>query len=276
MVAPSDLLLHAGRRPHEIDRMATPWRMWQRRGRETCSWCRAVGDGPYEGGWLDPLMGAVYPDEKQRRTPAPAVGCGTFKSKDSVLQRPDFDPAKPHTVAPGLFRFGRPESSLQDSKPKAGSPETTSREVIWWDPHVLHLRAETSFGLRRDDLIVRTRLFAVEAAAGLRSWRAGRERVLARASSGLRVRQPPRVREAARRHPTASWADAADIKVVARRGRIRPRGPRFGTLVPPSSRPCRSLPMRKSSSDRADAGQALRPRPAESRRPRSLCRLTRH
>ena len=29
----------------------------------------AIGDGPYDGGWLDPLMPAIYPPDAQRRSP---------------------------------------------------------------------------------------------------------------------------------------------------------------------------------------------------------------
>ena len=37
-----------------------------------------IGDGPYDGGWLDPLMPAIYPPEAARREPAPAPGCPAF------------------------------------------------------------------------------------------------------------------------------------------------------------------------------------------------------
>src|SRR5204863_1329987 len=52
----------------------------------------AVGDEPYAGGWVAPLNGAIYPDET-RRVQTQAAGCPVFKSKDTVLQRPDGDPA---------------------------------------------------------------------------------------------------------------------------------------------------------------------------------------
>src|SRR3990170_8221153 len=34
----------------------------------------AVGDQPYDGGWVSPLDGAIYPPVEQRRSPA-AAGC---------------------------------------------------------------------------------------------------------------------------------------------------------------------------------------------------------
>ena len=64
----------------------------------------AVGDGPYEGRWLDPLHPAVYPPAAERRDPGPAPACPRF-GRDSVLERPDGDPAGPDTVAPGAYRF---------------------------------------------------------------------------------------------------------------------------------------------------------------------------
>ena len=68
----------------------------------------AVGDGPYEGGWLDPLNPAVYPPAAERRDPGPAPACPRF-GRDSVLERADGDPAGPDTVAPGAYRFDEDE-----------------------------------------------------------------------------------------------------------------------------------------------------------------------
>ena len=64
----------------------------------------AVGDGPYEGGWLDPLNPAIYPPAAERRDPDPAPGCPRF-GRDSVLERADGDAPGPDTVAPGGYRF---------------------------------------------------------------------------------------------------------------------------------------------------------------------------
>jgi ATP-dependent helicase/nuclease subunit A len=68
----------------------------------------AVGDEIYEGGWLDPLMAAIYPPLDRRRHPSPARGCPVFPSKDTVLTRPEGDPAGATTVAPGMFEFDVP------------------------------------------------------------------------------------------------------------------------------------------------------------------------
>ena len=102
----------------------------------------AVGDGPYTDGWVAPLNAALYPSEDARRVQARAVGCPEFASKDSVLSRPDGDPATRLTVCPGQHEF------TSDSEPYS---------VVWWSPEpaVLSLGAQAPFGLRRDDLIVK-------------------------------------------------------------------------------------------------------------------------
>jgi ATP-dependent exoDNAse (exonuclease V) beta subunit len=102
----------------------------------------AVGDGPFAAGWVAPLNSAVYPPEDARRVHVRGPGCPSFASKDSVLSRPDGDPASRLTVCPGQHEF----TSL-------GGPYS----VVWWSPEpaVLSLGAQAPFGLRRDDLIVK-------------------------------------------------------------------------------------------------------------------------
>jgi ATP-dependent helicase/nuclease subunit A len=215
----------------------------------------AIGDAPYEGGWLDPLVPAIYPPEAARRNPQKAPGVPDFKSKDSVLLRPDGDPANPKTVAPGTFVFSVPAANHQILK----SPNhQINYAVTWWDPRALRLGAVSTFGLRRDDLIVKDGdMFAVEdRLADYERWRDERTRVVADAA-----RPSLRVQTA-----TAWAADAAnqgiDVAIVdlppeggshekplleprvasaLRRKEIeiiqipgaekRPRGARFGTLV---------------------------------------------
>src|SRR4051812_22527382 len=96
----------------------------------------AVGDDAWEGGWFSPLNRAIYPAVAGRRTAARAPGCPAFKSKDSVLERPNDEPAGNATVCPGLHAF--PDYS-----------------VVWWDPGALKLDEKATFGVRREDLIVR-------------------------------------------------------------------------------------------------------------------------
>ena len=64
----------------------------------------AVGDGPFQDGWLGPLDNAIYPPVASRRDSSPAPGCPPF-GRDSVVDRPDGDPARPGTVAPGQYWF---------------------------------------------------------------------------------------------------------------------------------------------------------------------------
>src|SRR5206468_11285702 len=77
----------------------------------------ALGDEPWEGGWFAPLNRALYPPIEQRRNGARGPKCPVFKSKDSVLQRPNDETAGTATVAPGTYAF-----------PTAGG-----YSVVWWD-----------------------------------------------------------------------------------------------------------------------------------------------
>ena len=185
-----------------------------------------IGDGPYEGGWLDPLMNAVYPPESSRRDPARAPGCPAFASKDSVLNRPDGDPARAFTVAPGLHRFASSE------------PRTANRDhysVVWWDPHSLALGAESSFGLTRDDLIVKDGdMFAVdEKLAEYERWKAEKHAALAGAARpSLRVATATAWAHETRGEEPRGDDVISSIKIEsAAAGGDRPFGPRFGTLV---------------------------------------------
>ena len=176
--APIDLLLH-GSEEAERDRAEG-----QRLAYVAATRARdllvvpVVGDEIYEGGWLDPLMPAVYPSPFAREARAAGAGCPAFPSKDSVLNRPDGDPARPMTVAPGSYLFG-------------GAGPRTSYSVVWWDPHILRLEADAGYGLRRDDLISKDGDPAAVAArlAAHHEWRDKRDAATARARvPSLRVR----------------------------------------------------------------------------------------
>jgi ATP-dependent exoDNAse (exonuclease V) beta subunit len=105
-----------------------------------------LGDDPWDGGWFSPLNSALYPPVASRRTAARGPGCPVFKSKDSVLQRPNDEPAGNRTVCPGLHTF--------DARP--GAPgEGAGYPVVWWDPGALKLDEKPTFGVRREDLIVK-------------------------------------------------------------------------------------------------------------------------
>jgi ATP-dependent exoDNAse (exonuclease V) beta subunit len=131
----------------------------------------AIGDEPYTEGWVSPLNAAIYPAEGDRRVQTAADGCPAFQSQDTVLTRPDNDPASRSTVCPGAHTIGTGPGACA---------------VVWWspEPRLLPLGAQAPFGLRRDDLIVRD--VADEVLRGRRdaydAWRSAREKDLVAAS----------------------------------------------------------------------------------------------
>src|SRR5471030_1860089 len=88
----------------------------------------ALGDEPWEGGWLHPLNDALYPPPDQRRHATRGPKCPAFKSKDSVLQRPNDETATAATVCPGQHAFAENYS------------------VVWWDPSALVLGLKPAMG----------------------------------------------------------------------------------------------------------------------------------
>ncbi len=236
--APTDLLLHgyeeAERDKAEGQRLAY---VAATRARDVLV-VPTVGDEVYEGGWLDPLMPAVYPSPIGRLTHAPGVGCPPFPSKDSVLTRPDGDPARPMTVAPGSYAFGptaSPES--QDPNAERRPPNADAYSVVWWDPHVLALDADSGYGLRRDDLISKDGDPAKVAArlAAYQKWRSDRDAATAKARvPSVRVRTATSIAgdRALDRLPLDGPSTTPEIEVIDfSRSTERPFGPRFGSLV---------------------------------------------
>jgi ATP-dependent exoDNAse (exonuclease V) beta subunit len=237
--APRDLLLHdpeeAARDKAESERLCY---VAATRARDLLV-VPVIGDGPYEGGWLDPLTSATYPPESERRKPSVAAGCPPFRSKDSVMNRPEGDPARPTTVAPGAYLFERNQQfNRQSSNPQSNrqSPIANRHCIIWWDPTILHLNAASSFGLRRDDLIVKDGdMFAVEdRLADYERWKGERERVI---ESGRResmhvLTATAWAADAAKSGVDEAIAASAQVEIVQIPGAEgRPKGPRFGTLV---------------------------------------------
>jgi ATP-dependent exoDNAse (exonuclease V) beta subunit len=179
----------------------------------------AVGDGPYTEGWVAPLNAAIYPAEHARREQARGPGCPSFLSRDSVLTRPDGDPASRLTVCPGQHEFTSSDGPYS---------------VVWWSPEpaVLSLGAQAPFGLRRDDLIVKD-VAPTVLRRGLdtyQAWKKEREDAIAAA-------QQPSI---AVMTATAAAGDEAlaaignDVEVATETVdgvRPRPGGQRFGSLV---------------------------------------------
>lgn len=231
--APTDLLLHgaeeSARDRAEGERLAY---VAATRARDVLI-VPAIGDEVYEGGWLDPLNSAVYPSLSDRRKPSAAAGCPTFKTTDTVMWRPDGDPARTTTVAPGQFEFGG------DSGSGSSNPRTANREpaadyrVVWWDPHALALDAGSSFGLRRDDLIAKDGdpAGSAQRLAAYRQWDSARANAIAEGRApSIRSRTVTQI-AADRELPLIDLPDFQIDVVDVLRVEGRPFGPRFGTLV---------------------------------------------
>jgi len=177
----------------------------------------AVGDVPYEEGWVSPLSAAIYPSGAARRHREPADGCPVFERQDSVLRRPDDEPATPLTVCPGRHVMGSPPAE---------------HTVVWWspEPRVLELGAQASFGLRRDDLIVRDVSPAV-VSGRLETYRAWQEaRAVALETAGRPSIVLTTVTEAASAGINPPDEIPVSVVTVAPPG-DRPGGARFGSLV---------------------------------------------
>ena len=179
-----------------------------------------VGDGPREGGWISPLDAAVYPPQDERRSPENAVACPRF-GRDTVLQRPDGDPANSETVAPGRHRFRNDEAD-------------EGYDVVWWDPHVLDLDADIRFGIRQEELL--SKAVADETVERdlqrYRDWRDRRDRIREQAAAPSLVVETVTRRAEALAAADSPDAPASPVEVVgAAPDADRPAGPRFGSLV---------------------------------------------
>jgi ATP-dependent helicase/nuclease subunit A len=222
--APRDLLLHdaeeSARDRAEGERLAY---VAATRARDVLV-VPAVGDEAYEGSWLDPLAPAIYPPLAARRDPAAAPGCPVFPSKDTVLTRADGDPARPTTVAPGLFEFAVASGGL------ILNPDRY--QAVWWDPRSLILQAPNVGGLRRDDLIAKDGEPAGvnQRMSDYRAWQTDRADAVARATAPSIVSHT--ATDLARDRTRPARVAEAPIEVIdVPRPAGRPFGPRFGSLV---------------------------------------------
>jgi hypothetical protein len=198
----------------------------------------AVGDGPYQKGWVRPLNRALYPPKEQRQSPSPARGVPLFKGKDTVLPeaRPDGQQPDASTVRPGTYELIDPESKAPYS-------------VVWWDPALLDVAADDPRGLRREELISKEAAPADVAADRARydGWKQRRAAVQAQGSApSMIVTTPTQLNETpvprslipdprsplARRSPgEGGIPDPRVIVEDAAVKTVRPSGKRFGTLV---------------------------------------------
>ena len=206
----------------------------------------AVGDGPHQGGWTSPLHGAIYPPVETRRSPERPPACPSF-GRDSVLDRPDGDPALAETVSPGLYQLDvdppptpRPDraskvldfesrSSVETSISSSQEPELAKPRysVVWWDPATLRLDVDAHFGIRQEELLSKEApAEAVEQDLDrYRAWSRSKDERVARAGEpSLSVQLAT---ERAERDSSTPKIDVIQLPVVP----DRPSGARFGSLV---------------------------------------------
>ena len=191
----------------------------------------AVGDGPYDKGWIRPLNRALYPPRDQWQSPAPARGVPLFKGKQTIMPdaRADGQPVD-DTIRPGTYQLADPETGQAFS-------------VTWWDPLLLAKRPDDARGIRREELISKDANLADVAAdrAAYDQWRERRSAVQAKGSvASMRVLTATELAEA-----SEGKADQITIE-DAGFGVIRPSGKRFGTLV---HAVLATLPMQASSDE---------------------------
>ncbi len=179
----------------------------------------AIGDDPTPASgpqmaaewWVAPLHPAIYPPEARRRKPSLAKQCPKF-GMDSVLARPEGDPADDTNVRPGAHGFGQGDKTYS---------------VVWWDPRVLELGKTPSFSLRQEHLLKEVDSSVIE--RDLRNHSVWSDQHRARLEKG---KQPSlHVQTASERARGEPKFEAQDVSVVEIAGGARPFGPRFGSLV---------------------------------------------
>lgn len=178
----------------------------------------ALGDGPFEGGWLSPLDASLYPAQDRRHLAEVAPGCPRF-GHDTVVDRVGTRPA-------GAMSPGR--HVCQDDRGQRA-------DVVWWDPSALSLGVKPVNGVRGGDLLAKD---GAEAAVAdgreqYAVWRRARARAVA---SGKTESQRPRtVRLVAADRTAEGLALPVPVTWIERAGAetrpYRASGPRFGSLV---------------------------------------------
>lgn len=206
----------------------------------------AVGDGPHEGGWTSPLHPGLYPPTSTRRAPEPAPGCPRF-GVDTVLERPDGDPARSDTVAPGLHTFAAPAGAAgHDASGERGKvvafpgtapaisipePPASIYGVVWWDPAQLTLDVDVRFGIRQEELLSKNTPPEVveEDLQRYRGWRRRRDEAIARGSRASLVIETATERA---RSATSARVPSPPVEVIELpTASDRPTGARFGSVV---------------------------------------------
>ena len=161
--------------------------------------------------WVAPLHPAMYPPEERRRKPSLARQCPKF-GIDSVLVRPDGDPADDTNVRPGAHGFGFGNKAYG---------------VVWWDPRVLELGKAPSFSLRQEHLLKEVDTNVVE--QDVRSYTSWSDQHRKTLDTGRRPTL--NVLTASERARGEPKFEVGDVNLVEIAVGPRPFGPRFGSLV---------------------------------------------
>jgi len=179
-----------------------------------------IGDTPFSDGWVSPLNDAIYPSFDRRHDAEGGPAWPSFK-RDSVLERPNGDPARAETVQPGLHRFAEGTQSPYS--------------VVWWDPAVLALDQRPPMGVRHENLIGKDASRAVvdETLDAYQTWEATRASAIATASQpSLKITTASEWAASGRELPEGAPLSEVAVDIIG--GRLddgRPSGTRFGALV---------------------------------------------
>lgn len=171
----------------------------------------ALGEHPYDEGWLAPLSSAIYPQPHTPTVHPHPPYCEGFGPRTTLVRPQGIGTP---SVLPGAYRFGG---------------DTAPYSVVWWDPARLDLGRTPRFGIRQDTLLTSDVPPEVVDAdeARFEAWSAARSETIATGSvATLRIRRATdAAREAMGDPPAVATVD------VPRPEGTRPAGPRFGTLV---------------------------------------------
>ena len=171
-----------------------------------------TGSGPGKASdwWVSPLYSALYPPDEKRLRPTRARMCPEF-GIDSVLARPDGDPADDRTVCPGAHELGS---------------GTSAYSVVWWDPKTLELGKAPSFSIHQQELLEKGGDDVVQKRLeDYFSWRDAREKLIKSGSV------PSVLFQTATERARSAVPVQVEVEVVEVAKEPRPRGPRFGALV---------------------------------------------
>jgi ATP-dependent helicase/nuclease subunit A len=169
----------------------------------------AIGDAPFEKGWLADLNKAIYPATGMYRKSQPAPKCPEFDEITVLSRSAEAERPTERSVRPGLHEI----------------PECHAG-VVWWDPTILKLNVEANFGVRQKEILSDQGSEAERGRIQYDSWKSARQKALNRgqepsvtvflATDGI---EPPPL-----------YADRVQVERVDRPS-DRPQGARFGTLV---------------------------------------------